>query len=1095
MHDPDILTPLRAGSSVVVIGRPATGKTMLLESAYAELAAKIDPSDLLVLAPNRPHANMLRDRLRLPAGALLTRSPARSISSFAFGIARAIHSVRTGEDLAFVSGADQDVLISDLLAGHESGRGSRPDWPEVISAEVRATSAFRSEVRDALNLVMAHDFGIRVPRAVTDPDTGEAVRIFDSGRSALSAALERFPDPRWQALSAVLGEYLDLMAMPGFGGTDSAAVLARAAFAVLAEPIEVTAGSKWSFSESTVPRIILADAVQDFPAAAWGIFDQLRSRGTKLILFGSPETVTGRFHGADASILDRAVNAGDFVTVVLDERHTTSARLGEFSDDFARRVSTRFGLGHLPRPTPLGDSDAEAGRSALTDGSGASAAEGVADSRVRDEVGLEAHVFGSTASEHRFLARRIAEYVDAGHSWSDVAVLARTTSTARVLAEELRAAGVRATRIVTALSLDPATAPLLGLLLHSPDFDDDESLTEAALGLAGTVYVRLDTVALRRFRRLVRRRYPAVDSTASIAQALRDPEPDRRIPGLAVMSGMLRAASDHASDDPHTALWAIWDAAGSAVEWQRAALADPESAAGGHLDAVLRLFALAEKFADRGGFTASSFAATVAEQDIAQDSLAETSADADLVCVGTPASVAHRRFPVVVIAEVDEGVWPNPKLRGGMLGLDDLASVLGGGALVTTEPGWEDHARRKNLREEGELLYTALTRAQDRVIITSVLDAETTPSPFFDILALRADTSISDGDGYRISHEDELPPLDTEELSALVRAKLLAAAGQEESVEGNGAGAATDVGPTEEIQDWARLARALADAGADPQAPAWRETEDLSSDAPLHGPDEVVRISPSQVESFSDCALRWFLTRHGGDRPMSTAQSLGTILHAAAERFPEGPLSSLRDFVEGEFTHLSFDTQWQRDRDHELALFMVDRLGDYIRSAPGAVIGVEVQVEADGVDASGRPWQINGRLDRIERTTGGVRIVDFKTGQVVAATADMPRHAQLGVYQEAIENGTITLPDGTTLDEHARGGELVYLRKSAKTTREQAALFDVSEPGWARVLIDEVSGAMRASSFPAHIDPEVCRSCPVRSSCPAIGPRLMEESS
>lgn len=40
----------------------------------------------------------------------------------------------------------------------------------------------------------------------------------------------------------------------------------------------------------------------------------------------------------------------------------------------------------------------------------------------------------------------------------------------------------------------------------------------------------------------------------------------------------------------------------------------------GYLDSVLRLFALAEKIADRGGFTARSFAGIVAEQDIAQDS-------------------------------------------------------------------------------------------------------------------------------------------------------------------------------------------------------------------------------------------------------------------------------------------------------------------------------------------------------------------------------------------------------------------------------------------------------------------------------------------
>src|SRR5699024_2573270 len=94
--------------------------------------------------------------------------------------------------------------------------------------------------------------------------------------------------------------------------------------------------------------------------------------------------------------------------------------------------------------------------------------------------------------------------------------------------------------------------------------------------------------------------------------------------GLATISRMLHAAAEVGTSDPHQALWAIWDAAGVAQRWQDEALRDPESVTHGYLDSVLRLFALAEKIADRGGFTARSFAGIVAEQDIAQDSLADT---------------------------------------------------------------------------------------------------------------------------------------------------------------------------------------------------------------------------------------------------------------------------------------------------------------------------------------------------------------------------------------------------------------------------------------------------------------------------------------
>ncbi len=1069
---------LLARESVTIIGRPGTGKTTLLEAVYAQLVRTLDPASVLVLTPNRAHAGDLRDRLPVPPTAVLGSAPARSISSFAFGIARAAHSTRTGDDLAFVSGADQDVFLADLLAGHELGRGSGPAWPAEITAEVRATSAFRTEVRDALNRIMEFDFGVRVPPPVGE----ERELVFDAGRSALQRVVEDHADPRWEALAQVLDEYLGIMSMPGYGGVDAATVLARAAFEVLREPAEVTAGRAWSFSPEAVPAVILADAVQDFPSASWGLLEQLQERGCALALFGAPEAVTGRFHGADASLLDRSVRSPRFETLVLTDIPDVALGLVDTGDDFARRITTRWGLGHIPReahamPSPGKPSSGETGPGEPGPGEPSPGE----PSPGEPSQNVETHVFESPASGHRYLARRIARYVDDGHSWSDVAVICRNTSSARVLAGELRASGLVTEHIVSALSVDPATAPLLQLLERTPDFDDDDSIAALALSLAGSVYVRLDPVQLRRFRRLVRRRHPAPSSDASLAAALRSRSTDSDIPGLAAIIRMLTAAEEQSAADPHQALWAIWQAAGVAERWQSEALRDPESEANSHLDAVLRLFTLAEKIAERGGFTARSFAGIVAEQDIAQDSLAATAGFDDYVHIGTPASLAHRRFSMVIIAEVNEGVWPNPKLRGGILGLTDLAAVLESGATVTADPGYQSHARRTNLREEGELFYTALTRADELVVVTAVADDQSSPSPFFDLLAARTASAADSADGHAITHEDDLPPIGVKEMAAHARAQLLQAAAISDE-------------PGGQMIPWAQLLRALRETDGDiAGTEAWRETEDLSSHDPLYTDDDVVRVSPSQVETFSNCSLRWFLTRNGGDRPGTVAQSLGTILHAAAERFPDGPTSAIRDFVEAEFATIDYSAEWERTRDHDLAMSMVDRLGHYITNAPGEVVGVEAQVSATGLDDHGREWKVTGRLDRIETAADGVRIVDFKTGRNVEATDDMPRHPQLGVYQEAINSGAITLEDGRVLDARAFGAELVYLRKSARTVREQSALEIDSDPHWARNLLGEVSSGMRSARFPAVVDPQNCRSCPVRSSCPAMGPRLMEE--
>lgn len=1081
---------LLAGESVTVVGRPGTGKTTMLESVYAQLMSAVNPASVLVLIPNRDHADVLRNRLAVPADAVLTAAPARSISSFAYGIARAAHTTQTGDDLEFISGADQDVFLADLLAGHELGHGRGPAWPSEISAEVRSTSAFRTEVRDFLNRVMEFDFGVRVPVPAIEGASGQGPEfVFDFGRSALERALARHHDPRWEAVAQVLDEYLDIMSMPGYGGTDSATVLARAAFEVLREPAEVTAGRAWTFSPDVVPTVVLADGVQDFPAASWGLLEQLRERGSALALFGSPETVTGRFHGADASIIDRSAADGDFTTVVLPEVKGTGPDIVDVSDDFGRRITTRWSLQHMPRPTG-GSEISDISDDSSTGGDESTEAaidthDGTAALPVSDEPpAVETHVFEGAASSYRYLARRVTEFVDGGHAWSDVAVLCRNTSTARVVANELSASGVATANIMQPLSIDPATAPLLELLSHTPDFADDESIAAQALALAGSVYVRLDPVQIRRFKRVVRKNFPAANSSTSLAQALRSDVDDSSPTGLATIARMLRAAAEVRSVDPHQALWMIWEASGVAERWQSEALRDPDSVANSHLDSVLRLFTLAEKISDRGGFTARSFAGIVAEQDIAQDSLAARAGTDDHVQVGTPSSLAHLRVPLVIIAEVNEGVWPNPKIRGGILGLDDLNAVLATGDTATGDPGYHSHAKRKNLREEGELFYTALTRAETHVIVTAISDAESSPSAFFDVMAARTVKGTEAADSYAITHEDELLPLSLAEMAAHTRARLLRAAadpGQEI--------------PDEEVEDWAQLMAALTVTTPTVEPPEqWRETEDITSSELLFTSEDTVRVSPSQVESFTDCSLRWFLTRNGGDRPGSVAQNLGTIIHAAAENFPRGPASAIREYVDKEFTTLEFDAEWERDREHTVAMKMADRLGEYIKTAPGEPIGVEAQVYATGVDDKGQEWKVTGRLDRLEQMPEGIRIVDFKTGKNVVKGQEMPRHAQLGVYQEAINSGTITIGDDQVIDAKAYGAELVFLRNSKQTTREQSALEVDEDPGWARDLINDVSDRMRAAEFPARVEPQKCLSCPVRTSCPAIGPQTLEES-
>ena len=89
------------------------------------------PDDVLVLTPNRAHADALRDRLTAGAQAVRTGGAgARSVQSYAFGIVAADSAVRLGEPMRFLSGADQDAVLASLLDGYAEGRSPDPGWPD-----------------------------------------------------------------------------------------------------------------------------------------------------------------------------------------------------------------------------------------------------------------------------------------------------------------------------------------------------------------------------------------------------------------------------------------------------------------------------------------------------------------------------------------------------------------------------------------------------------------------------------------------------------------------------------------------------------------------------------------------------------------------------------------------------------------------------------------------------------------------------------------------------------------------------------------------------------------------------------------------------
>ena len=118
---------------------------------------------------------------------------------------------------------------------------------------------------------------------------------------------------------------------------------------------------------------------------------------------------------------------------------------------------------------------------------------------------------------------------------------------------------------------------------------------------------------------------------------------------------------------------------GLASRWTDAALAGGSAGARADrdLDAMMALFHTAERFVDQlPGSGPEQFLEYLLSQELPMDTLAARAQLEDAVELMTPASAAGRGWPVVIVPGLQEGVWPNTRLRGELLGSTLFADAV-----------------------------------------------------------------------------------------------------------------------------------------------------------------------------------------------------------------------------------------------------------------------------------------------------------------------------------------------------------------------------------------------------------------------------------
>ncbi|MFJ1877125.1 MULTISPECIES: ATP-dependent DNA helicase [Streptomyces] len=614
--------------------------------------------------------------------------------------------------------------------------------------------------------------------------------------------------------------------------------------------------------------------------------------------------------------------------------------------------------------------------------------------------------------------------------------------------------------------------------------------TETALTLLASPLAGMDAADLRRLGRALREEERAAGNALPppsddlLARALAEPErlavhDPTYARGAQRLGALLRKARERLAGGgtAEEALWDLWEGTPWPARLERTARRG--GAAGRNadrdLDAMCALFATAARAEERtGGRGALNFLEEIDAEDIAADTLTRRAVRPDAVRLMTAHRSKGLEWRLVVVAGVQEGLWPDLRRRGSLLeadriGRDGLAEPLTPGAL---------------LAEERRLFYVAATRARERLVVTAVkgaADDGDQPSRF--LTELGVEPRDVTGRPRR--------PLSVAALVAELRATTV------------------DPRASDALREAAarRLARlaALADEDGRPLVPAahpyrwWGMFEPTESKVPLRNRDQPVVLSGSALDQLANtCALQWFLGREvKADAPATVAQGFGNVVHVLADEVASGhtpaDLDVLMERLDSVWNALAFDAPWksaQEKGNARVALerflqwHVMDRAG---RTPVASEHDFDVTLEAGDFEV-----RIRGQMDRVEADGDGrAYVVDFKTGKQAPSAAEVARHPQLAVYQLAVREGAVDDAfDGARPE--AGGAELVQLRQGAAKRDGGETLpkvqgqqpLDGPEGEWVGDLLATAAGKVLDERFAPNTG-QHCTHCAFRASCSA----------
>lgn len=1153
------------GRNLVALGAPGSGKTTLAVSLVAQAVAQ--GRQAVLLSPTRVRADQLRTYLVQAQTQLASRQghlaagvdtsdqgtgaeggppaqtgPAASVqvdtprvftpAAFALRILSQWFSQRLQPLPApvLLMGADEDAALEQLIG--------QVSWSQ--PAEVTQTRGFRAQIRNLFSRCgeLGVDYQLleqlgQAAQVQLWCEAAPLLKLWDS-QSDISAANRamalKLDTARLQdrALYALEHWYqADVTAPPQLPDLvvvddyqDCTAATARLLHALAALNLGEAEGQGWSAGQMPSAGLGGASGAQgpgsrgsangsgdatgagepgDVGVTIPGDVEHKDGRGTQIVVLGNPDEAVETFRGGDPLMLASAARDFDAVALTLPQVHRGSRQIAALIELAVQQVQV---AGCISQRRP--------NYQHLVQNSQSVCFKVAPDDTVQ---------VGAVAAHMRSL------HLEQGLAWGQMAVIVRQSSSVELIRQELRRGGVPLAPDTPALLLrsEPAAKALLDCaraaleqLLGVPVVQE-----EAARALLLSPLVGFSAIELRRLRRILGESPDHLSTRVLSDTELFDQL--EAAPTLAAKAKVAQAINEalakERSEGLEALVWGAWQASGKAQYWRQLALdieADSllRQRADHDLDVVISLFKRLEVWSERNpSAPGQQFLDELEAQQVASDSVAALGARPQGVSVLTVAACAGRQWEFVAVLGIDDGVWPNLRLRDSLTQTGLLTDIVSqriadtvnlASLTASLDPQALAQARAQICSDEMRLLVAAMSRANSQLWLGAVNGGEQGPSSFFNYLSRQSAIPvepIQPGGAYTLRG-----------LVATLRRQLML------DLKHNNAAEAPQI---------AALLAALAQRGvpgADPRSwlgiagasqfltelPAQLESQDqlgaeearcavvalkqLQAQRVNQARQRGARLSPSDVENIETCPLRWYLQRHGGSPASSSAQQIGALIHWLAQQGQEHGLSreQLLDLFYRERSSLQLPGGWYGRQENQRVEKMVENLALYLANSPANMqvevecpVRAQVELEVDGAPLK---IKISGRADRLEHTSQGIDVIDFKTGASVDS-AGAQTNAQLATYRVALQ----------ARGENVHGGALIMLGKENKKAQVDALTYPGSRElapsdyletgqGWDTDLISAAARDSLGPSYQARTG-EHCRHCAYQDFCPALSDR------